>query len=418
VRSAAAGQALTRAIAAADVNRFIASRPLRVIAAGKAAPGMMATFLGLASARVRGGLVVAAEAVASLPAGIDVCVGGHPTPTDASVTAGRLALKMAASLEVDERLVVLLSGGASALLAVPAEPVSLADKQETTARLLRDGADIVRLNCVRKHLSRIKGGWLAAACGPSLTLAISDVIGDDLSVIGSGPTVADGSTYGDALAVLDEFGPRDRYPAAVVQRLERGRSGALPETPKPGDPRLAWSLARVVASRADALEGARLSAEALGYRVAVRDDPVVGEAREAARTHLERAGILAQGLERPVCILSGGETTVRVRGGGRGGRNQEFTLAATPLLAGLGADAVCASLGTDGIDGPTDAAGGMTDTTTLERARCLGLADCESYLQNNDSYAFLHRVGDLVITGPTGTNVGDIQILLLADSHT
>jgi glycerate 2-kinase len=401
-----------------EVGGFIGSHPLRVIAAGKAAPDMMTTFLGLGSVWVRGGLVVAAQPATSLPSEIDVCVGGHPTPTDASVAAGQRALEMAGSLQSDERLVVLLSGGASALLAVPAEEVSLADKQETTTTLLRGGADIGRLNCVRKHLSRIKGGWLAAASrGPSLTLAISDVIGDDLSVIGSGPTVADASTYGDALAVLDEFGPRHRYPASVVRRLERGAGGALPETPKPGDPRLAQSLARVVASRFDALEGARHAAETLGYSVAVREDPVIGEAREAARAHLELAGILARSLTRPACILSAGETTVRVRGGGRGGRNQEFALSAAPLLRELGTDVVCASLGTDGIDGPTDAAGGMTDTTTLDRARALGLEDCGAYLRNNDSYAFLREVGDLVITGPTGTNVGDVQILLIAGSQ-
>jgi glycerate 2-kinase len=379
---------------------------------------MMTTFLQLASVQVRGGLVVSSQAATSLPSGIDVCVGGHPTPTDASVAAGQRTLEMAGALQSDERLMVLLSGGASALLAVPAEHVSLADKQETTTRLLRAGADIGRLNCVRKHLSQIKGGWLGVASrGPSLTLAISDVIGDDLSVIGSGPTVADGSTFKDALAVLDEFGPRNRYPASVVRRLECGAGGALPETPKAGDPRLALSLARVVASRFDALEGARRAAETLGYSVAVREDPVVGEAREAALAHLELAGRLARGLARPTCVLSAGETTVRVRGAGRGGRNQEFALSAAPLLREFGADVVCASLGTDGIDGPTDAAGGMTDTTTLDRARARGLEDYGAYLRNNDSYAFLREAGDLVITGPTGTNVGDVQILLIAGSR-
>lgn len=404
-------------MAAPGVAGFIASQPLRVIAAGKAAPGMMTAFLDLASARVQGGLVVAAGGGVPMPPGIDVRVGGHPTPTGASVAAGRRALDIAGGLQDDERLVVLLSGGASAMLAVPAEEVSLQDKQETTARLLGEGADIGRLNTVRKHLSRIKGGWLgAAARRPSLTLAISDVIGDDLSVIGSGPTVPDASTYGAALAVLDTFGPRARYPAAAVRRLERGANGLLAETPKPGDLRLALSLARVVASRLDALEGARAAAEALGYRTAVRSDPVIGEARDAAQSHLGLAGILARGVGRPACILSAGETTVRVRGGGRGGRNQEFALAAAALLPGFGADVVCASCGTDGVDGPTDAAGGMTDATTLERARALGLGGHDGYLRNNDSYAFLRAVGDLVITGPTGTNVGDIQILLIADT--
>jgi hydroxypyruvate reductase len=335
------------------------------------------------------------------------------------VAAGSRALEIAASVQADERLVVLLSGGASAMLAAPVAGVGLGDKRETTARLLQAGAGIDALNTVRKHLSRIKGGWLGAtAQRPSLTLAISDVIGDDLSVIGSGPTVADRTTYGDALAILDCFGPRTLYPAAVVGWFERGARGEVPETPKPGDPRLAAAVALVIASRADALEGARAAARALGYDVAVRGDAVTGEARDAARDHLEAACALARGLTRPACVLSAGETTVRVRGAGRGGRNQEFALAAAASLSRLGSAVVLASLGTDGIDGPTDAAGGMIDTTTGDRARALGIGEPQGFLRDNDAYAFLRGVGDLVLTGPTGTNVGDIQILLIEGTQT
>jgi glycerate-2-kinase len=378
---------------------------------------MAAAFVKHLPGRVRAGLLACPRAPGAPPP-FEVYLGGHPAPDDGSLAAGRRALDMASTLAADERLVVLLSGGASALLAVPAGGVSLADKRDATAGLLMAGADILALNTVRKHLSRIKGGWLGTtARSPTLTLAISDVIGDDLSVIGSGPTVADRTTYGEALAVLDRFGPRGRYPMAVVAWLERGAAGEIPETPKPGSPLLESSVARVIASRADALRGARLAAGALGYHVAVREEAITGEASSSAREHLEMAGALATSLRRPACILSAGETTVRVRGAGRGGRNQEFALAAAPLLHRLGAEVVCASLGTDGIDGPTDAAGGMTDTTTLGRAKSLGIGEHERFLRENDSYTFLHGVGDLVLTGPTGTNVGDIQILLISDSQ-
>ena len=376
---------------------------------------MATAFARLAPADVRAGMAVGPYDMIDLPAPFHAYRGGHPTPDTGSVAAGRRALDLARAGREDESLVVLLSGGASALLAAPVEGVSLEDKRETTAWLLKAGADIHALNTVRKHLSRIKGGWLAAAAGsPSLTLAVSDVIGDDLSVIGSGPTVADPTTYADALAVLDRFGGRGGCPASAVGWIERGARGEVPDTPKPGDPRLARAAARVIASRHDALAGARGAAEALGYSVAVRDDAVSGEARDAAQAHLALAADLARGLSKPACILAAGETTVRVTGTGRGGRNQEFALALAPLLDGLGPAVAAASLGTDGVDGPTDAAGAIVDTTTITRAAAAGLADPKDYLRHNDSHAFLAGVHDLVVTGPTGTNVGDLQILLVA----
>jgi len=394
---------------------FLSERPLQVIAAGKAAPDMVLALDRLAAGRARGGLVVSTHLPAGLPLGFDGMVGGHPTPSPASMAAGRRALEIARHSAVDH-LVVLLSGGASALLVVPVEGVSLDDKRRTTARLLTEGASIHALNTVRKHLSRIKGGWLAATAEvPSLTLAVSDVVDDDLSVIGSGPTVADPTTFGDALAVLDRFGGRAGYPRTVVGWLERGAAGEVPETPKRGDPRLARAAARIIASRADALGGARAAAESRGYHVVVHEDAVVGEAREAARRHFDRVVELARRPERSVCLLSGGETTVRVTGQGRGGRNQEFAVAMALWLPRVGRAAVCASLGTDGIDGPTDAAGGLTDSTTLSRARATGIGGPQTYLECNDSHSFLSAVGDLVVTGPTGTNVGDVQIVLIGD---
>jgi len=335
--------------------------------------------------------------------------GGHPTPTAESERGGREALALAASLAPDETLLVLLSGGASALMAVPADGITLADKQAATQQLLRGGADIHALNTVRKHLSAIKGGQLAAkAAGPSRTLAISDVVGDDLSVIGSGPTVPDASTFRDTLDILRRFGGEQAYPSAVVERLKH----APEETPKPGDARLANAKASVIGGRRHAMDGAAREAERLGYHVVRIDDAVVGEARLAGPSHLRASLAKAASVGRPACIVSSGETTVRVTGDGMGGRNQEFALACAAPLAASGVTGAVASVGTDGIDGPTDAAGAVADTTTLDRARAAKL-NPEVFLQRNDAYRFFAPLDDLIITGPTGTNVGDLQIILL-----
>jgi hydroxypyruvate reductase len=275
-------------------------------------------------------------------------------------------------------------------------------------------ADIHALNTVRKHLSRIKGGQLAASTpGRCRTLAISDVVGDDLSFIASGPTVPDPTRFEDALDVLRRFGGLDAYPMPVVGRLTGGAAGQLPETPKPGDPRLARAVSAVIGGRRDAMIGAADRAKALGYHVVVYDAPVVGEARTAAESHLRYVEAAARAAERPLCVVSSGETTVRVRGSGRGGRNQEFALAAALAQVPGFTTYALASLGTDGIDGPTDAAGAIVDSTTLARA---GAADLTPhvYLEENNSYAFFAALGDLIHTGPTGTNVGDLQVILLA----
>jgi glycerate 2-kinase len=386
---------------------------VRLIAAGKAAPAMATAAARRLGSRVRAGLVVAATE-APVPDGFALIVGGHPIPTDASERAGRRALALAESREPDEQLVVLLSGGASALMAVPAEGVTLDDKRATTGRLLRAGADIHALNTVRKHLSAIKGGWLAARAGGACeALAISDVVGDDPSVIASGPTVADASRFEDALDVLRRFGGEAAYPSAVVARLQRGAGGAVPETPKPGDARIAQTTTTVVGSRRNAMAGALAEAGALGYHVLRLDDPVIGEARTTAVAHLRAVLARSAGLGRPACIVSSGETTVHVTGHGKGGRNQEFALAAAAPLARAGAPAIVASVGTDGIDGPTDAAGALADSTTIERARAAGLVP-DRYLSDNNAYAFFDALGDLIHTGPTGTNVGDLQVILLA----
>jgi len=301
-------------------------------------------------------------------------------------------------------------------MALPAEGLTLADKQVTSKRLLELGAEIHQLNAVRKHVSGIKGGWLAAAnAGSTLTLALSDVVGDDVSSIGSGPTVPDPTTFDEALAVLDEHGGRDRYPAPVVERLMRGAAGDVAETPKPGDRRLARSSARVIGGGWTAVAGARAAAASLGYTVHVVEHPVVGEARTAAHELLHTAARLVRmHPSTPLCIVSAGETTVRTSGSGKGGRNQECALAMARGLDAVGPSVVAASVGTDGIDGPTDAAGAVVDSTTLARAEAADIGPPERYLEEHNSYVFFDELGDLIRTGPTGTNVGDLQVILVS----
>ena len=297
-------------------------------------------------------------------------------------------------------------------MAAPAAGISLEDKKATTIQLLRAGADITALNSVRKHLSDVKGGGLAVRSAAGChTLAISDVVGDDVAVIGSGPGVPDASEFRDAIEALRRFGGLDAYPEPVVDRLRAGERGERPETLKPSDPRGAQATARVIGSRLNAMDGACDAARRLGYQVVRIDRPLVGDAGQAARDHVQDIARRIRNIEGPVCVVSSGETTVHVTGQGRGGRNQEFALAAAGELRALARDALLASVGTDGIDGPTDAAGALVDEGTLERARHLGL-DPVGFLRDNDSYNFFAALGDLVITGRTGTNVGDLQVFL------
>jgi hydroxypyruvate reductase len=301
------------------------------------------------------------------------------------------------------------------MMALPAGDLTLTDKRETTRTLLSAGVDIHGLNTVRKHLSGIKGGRLAVAARSGvMTLAVSDVVDDDISVIGSGPTVPDPTTSLEALALLDRFGGRDLYPRRVVEWLRQTAEGSAEETPKPTDPRFRHLIARVIGGAINALEGGRAGAELLGYHAHVLDEPVAGEARLAAMRYFQIALDVSASLPRPSCILSAGETTVHVTGGGKGGRNQEFALALAESVSGMVTPAVVASIGTDGIDGPTDAAGGIVDVSTLARARAQRLESPQQYLENNNAYAFFDALGDLIRTGPTTTNVADVQIMLIA----
>lgn len=349
------------------------------------------------------------------PAPLAGVVGEHPQPGRGSEEGGRRALAIAAAIPPEAVLVTLISGGASSLMAVPADGLTLDDKRETTGVLLKSGADIYALNTVRKHLSKIKGGRLAAACrASSHAFVLSDVVGDDLSFIASGPTVPDTSTFGDALFVIDRFGGRHAYPPAVIEYLLAGARGDHPESPKPGDGALANATTMLVGGRADAMRGAAAEAARLGYSTHVIDDAVVGEARFAGDLLAQRMIALAGPMRRPACVIASGETTVRVTGRGRGGRNQELAAAAARHLERDAGRCALASAGTDGIDGPTDAAGAIVDGTTLERARVDGLPTVDAILDDNNAYAFFDALGDLIRTGPTGTNVGDLQLFLLA----
>jgi glycerate 2-kinase len=362
--------------------------------------------------RAASGIVAGPRVVGvRIPESFEWFDASHPSPNAVSEAAGRRALSLASESGERGSLLVLLSGGASSMVAVPAEGLSLKDKMVTARALMNAGAAIAELNCVRKHLSAIKGGRLAAAAaGRTVTLAISDVhgpIADDPAVIGSGPTVADPTTYADALHIVGQMGVRDSLPEAVLAHLERGEH----ESPKPGDERLRQSDYEVIGNRQFAMAGAVQKATALGYAVHVFDEATSGDAREAGDRFAAAAFGVTKGKR--TCVIASGETTVKVRGGGRGGRNQEFALGALPAIDGARKSAVVlASAGTDGIDGPTDAAGAIVDSTTTMRAERQGLR-AEAALKENAAYDFFQPLGDLIIWGPTGTNVGDIHVMLL-----
>ncbi len=419
-----AGGLVRRALAGDVADVLRRANAVDVIAAGKAASAMLAAFASGAEVPVRTMLGVGPrrDHLASDPLSAEVsrgltpewCDAGHPLPDNGSVAGARRALAVATASAEDDVLVVLLSGGGSALMALPASGISLEAKQQVARTLMAQSADIYELNTVRKHLSGIKGGRLAALSrGTVLTLVVSDVVGDDLSVIASGPTVADESTFADAVRILERRGGLEAYPEEVVSHLRRGAAGNVPETPKKGDQRLVRATARVIGPQRGAIEGAQRAAERLGYHVHVVGEAVTGEARLSARSHIATVAQMSASRPRPLCVISSGETTVTVVGSGKGGRNQEFALAMAPLLHTLGSRVVAASIGTDGIDGPTDAAGAVVDPSTIARAQEAGLRSAQSYLDNNNAYEFFDRLGDLIRTGPTNTNVGDLQIILI-----
>ncbi|MCK5352114.1 glycerate kinase, partial [bacterium] len=347
---------------------------------------------------------------------IEILEGGHPVPDESGLGGACRIADLLDDAGEGDLVICLLSGGGSALIPSPEPPVTLWDKQVTTDLLLKSGAEIGEINCVRKHLSRLKGGGLARLAFPArvLSLILSDVVADPLDVIASGPTVGDPTTFGDALAVLDRFGLAGRVPEAVLTRITQGAEGKHPETPKPGDPELKDVMNLLVGTNAIAVEAAAKKAEELGYNTTVLSTIITGETRDAAESHAEVAREIAQQdppAARPACVLSGGETTVTIKGEGKGGRNQEFALASAIGIDGLPCTVILSG-GTDGTDGPTEAAGAMADGTTVSRARDAGL-DPAAFLENNDSYHFFRKLGDLLITGPTLTNVMDLRIIIV-----
>ena len=424
LRAADPAQAILRHVKVRD-ERLVAGRRryrlgnyrrIFVIGAGKAGASMARALERLLGRRITRGLVNVKYGHTANLRRVELNECGHPVPDEAGVAGTRRIAEIAAAAEAGDLVLCVISGGASALMPYPSDPIALEEKQETTRLLLNCGASIHEINAVRKHISGIKGGQLARLAYPAtvVSLLLSDVIGDDLDVIGSGPTAPDGSTFDRAKAILEHYGILGQVPAPVRERLEDGARGEIPETPKPDAPELARTQNLIIGSNQLAVNAAVAKARKLGFRTMVLSTFVEGETRDVARLHAAIAKeICSSGrpLKPPACVISGGETTVTIHGEGLGGRNQEFALAAAMDLDGL-PDAVVLSGGTDGTDGPTDAAGAVADGRTLARAARLGL-DAARYLANNDSYHFFEPLGDLLKTGPTNTNVMDIRILLV-----
>lgn len=387
-----------------------------VIGTGKASAAMAQAVEEVLGQRLKVG-VVNVKYGHTLPLQkVKVNEAGHPVPDEAGFRGAQQIAGLLKQTGEKDMVLFLISGGGSALLPYPAEGLTLEDKQQVTQRLLEVGANIHEINALRKHLSQVKGGRLAGLAYPStlISLILSDVIGDDLDTIASGPTVPDHSTFADCLKIVKKYGLRDKVPAAVVAILEKGARREVEETPKVGDPAFERTQNLIIGSNVQAVRAAKLKADELGYNSLILSTPIDGETREAAKVQAAAAReILKTGspVPRPACVISGGETTVTIRGKGLGGRNQEFVLAAAIEIDGL-EDVVILSGGTDGTDGPTDAAGAIADSGTISRSRELGL-DAERFLRENDSYHFFKPLGDLLITGPTFTNVMDLHLVMV-----
>ena len=386
-----------------------------VVGAGKATAPMARAVEQRLGPRLHGGFVVVKYGHGLPTKRIVVAEAGHPVPDQSGQRAAARLCAMAAELGRRDLLIVLLSGGASSLLPAPVAGVTLADKQRTTQELLRCGASIREINTVRKHLSRIKGGRLAELTEATVvTLILSDVLGDDLSAIASGPTAPDPTTYHDAVAVLKRYRIWRAVPQRVRQHLDRGCQGFVSETPKPGSSLFRRVHHHIVGNNATAVTAVTRAARESGLRTLVHTPALTGEAREAGQRFGAMArNIVREGkpLQRPCCVVAGGETTVTVTGNGTGGRAQEFAAAAALEIAGL-AKVWVVAIGTDGTDGPTDAAGAVIDGNTVAHAQRLSV-DLAGALKRHNTYPALKRLHQLIITGPTGTNVNDLYLLLV-----
>jgi glycerate 2-kinase len=400
--------------------RLDSFRRIFVVGAGKASAAMAQAVERLLGRRISAGYVNVKYGHLAKLRRIELVECGHPLPDEAGVRGAGLIAALAQEADATDLVVCLFSGGASALMPRPAPPITLEEKQATTRLLLACGANIHEINAVRKHLSLLKGGQLARLAEPAtvLSLLLSDVIGDDLDVIGSGPTAPDASTFVTAQAVVERYGILDRVPAVVRERIGHGARGEIDETPKRGDKLFQRVQNLVVGGNSLAVAAASSEARRQGLRPLVLSTTIEGETRDVARMHAAIAReVVATGrpAKPPLCFISGGETTVTLRGDGLGGRNQEFVLAAALDIAGL-EGVVVLSGGTDGTDGPTDAAGAIADCKTVPRALELGLSPAR-FLADNDAYHFFEPLGDLLKTGPTNTNVMDVRLVLVGKKN-
>lgn len=411
------GEVLLAAGRTYDLRRL---RHLWLIGAGKAAVPMAWAVAEVLGEDLSGGLIITkyghgGPLAASLRArGVVTHEAGHPLPDAHGVAATHTLLEHLATCNDQDLVLLVLSGGGSALLTAPAEGISLEDLQHLTSLLLACGASIHEINTLRKHLDRVKGGGLARLAAPAhlLVLVLSDVVGDPLDVIASGPAVPDPTTYADALAILERYGLTPQVPPAILAHLQRGAAGTIPETPKPGDPLFERVHTLIVGNNYQAAQAALTQARSEGFHALLLTTHLQGEASQAGRFLAALARQVAatgEPLPRPACLILGGETTVTLRGDGRGGRNQEVALGAVADLAGL-EEVLLLTLATDGGDGPTEAAGAVVSGASLARAQALGL-NPHAYLARNDSHTFFHALDDLLITGPTQTNVNDLAFL-------
>ncbi len=397
-----------------DLSEF---ENIYVIGMGKASASMARAIEELIGERCTDGIINVKRGH-SVPLKIaKINEAGHPVPDEAGLAGTKEIIELLEQTCEKDLVLCLISGGGSALLPAPSEGLTLQDKQQTTKVLLDSGANIHEINAIRKHISQVKGGRLARMAYPStlISLILSDVIGDNLDSIASGPTVPDSSTFEDCLHILDKYEIRQRILRSVVEFLEKGVRGEVEETPKTEDPAFTKTGNFIIGSNILAVRAAKEKADELGYNSLILSSFIEGETKEVARVHSAIVkGIISTSnpVARPACVISGGETTVTIRGKGLGGRNQEFSLAAAIDIDGL-ENTVILSGGTDGTDGPTDAAGAIADGTSLRRARELNLK-ADYYLRENDSYNFFQKLGDLLITGPTRTNVMDLRLVLVS----
>ena len=393
---------------------------LHVVGCGKAGAPMARAVEELVGDRISSGLVVVkyghSLSEETPPAHIRIAEAGHPEPDAAGMRHANEVVEILKGASKRDLVVTLISGGGSALWPLPTPPITLEEKIELTRQLLASGADIHEINVLRKHVSQIKGGWAARSAHPAevMVLLISDVIGDRLDSIASGPFAPDTTTFGEALEIVERYGLGTDIPVSIQYHLWNGMAGKVPETPKPGDAAFERVTHCICASNAQALEAARVEAESMGYQVEVIERPIDGDVSVASKAFCERLGQIAeQSSERPVCLIGGGEPTVILgRSPGRGGRNQQFALACAFEIQGK-EELTVLSCGTDGTDGPTDAAGAVVDGSTIERCRSLGL-DSRKALETRDAYPLFEQSGNLVETGPTNSNVMDIMLGIVA----